>query len=411
MQKGPSATEDALFAEKERAEVTLNSIGDAVVCTDALGRTTFLNIVAERLTGWPREEAIGRPVTDILRLLEGKSRTPIEDPLQLAILGDKPIYLPPNVVLVHRDGSHIPIEDTVAPIHDRTGQVTGAVIVFRDVTAARVMALQLAYSANHDALTGLPNRLLLLDRIGQAIGMAARHGKRLAILFLDLDRFKHINDSLGHSIGDRLLVSIAERLAQSIRDTDTVSRQGGDEFVLLLSEVGGIERLALTAKRILKAVASVHAIDQHGLRITTSIGISVYPDDGLDAETLIKNADTAMYQAKEHGRQGFRFFESSMNAAPWSASRSRRPCGAHSNAANSNSTTSRRSTSGQARSRARKPSCAGTTRLWDHCCPGSSLPLRKKAASYSRSAVGSFLRRAGRWWSGSAWACRPSVSP
>lgn len=308
-----NAAEEALFAEKERAEVTLNSIGDAVVCADVLGRTTFLNIVAEKLTGWPRQEAIGRPVADVLRMLDGTSRTPIQDPLQIAIAENKPVYLPPDVVLIHRDGSHIPIEDTVAPIHDSKGQVTGAVIVFRDVTAARAMALQLAYSANHDALTGLPNRLLLQDRIGQAIGMAAHHASPLAILFLDLDRFKHINDSLGHSIGDRLLVSVAERLSHSIRDTDTVSRQGGDEFVVLLAEVGSVERLAVMARRIVKAVSTAYAIDKHKLRITASMGISVYPDDGIDAETLIKNADTAMYQAKENGRQTFRFFEPAMN--------------------------------------------------------------------------------------------------
>ena len=133
------------------------------------------------------------------------------------------------------------------------------------------------------------------------------------MLFLDLDGFKHINDSLGHPIGDKLLQSIAKRLVDCVRGSDTVSRQGGDEFVVLLSEVEQSEDAAISAKRMLQAVAEAHSIDQHDLHVTTSIGVSVYPDDGLDAETLIKNADTAMYQAKENGRQSYQFFKPAMN--------------------------------------------------------------------------------------------------
>jgi diguanylate cyclase (GGDEF)-like protein len=172
----------------------------------------------------------------------------------------------------------------------------------------------MTHSAEHDFLTGLPNRMLLNDRISQAIALAPRHMKHVAVLFLDLDGFKHINDSLGHPTGDRLLQSIAGRLVGCVRASDTVSRQGGDEFVVLLSEVAQSEDAAVTARRMLQAVAQPHSIDEHDLHVTTSIGVSVYPDDGLDAETLIKNADTAMYQAKENGRQGFQFFKPVMNA-------------------------------------------------------------------------------------------------
>ena len=175
------------------------------------------------------------------------------------------------------------------------------------------MALQLAHAAEHDFLTGLPNRMLLNDRVNQAIILAPRHFKKVALLFLDLDGFKHINDSLGHPIGDKLLQSVAKRLVNCVRGADTVSRQGGDEFVVLLSEVGQSEDPAITALRLLHAVAEAHSIDQHDLHITTSIGVSVYPDDGQDAETLIKNADTAMYQAKENGRQSYQFFKPAMN--------------------------------------------------------------------------------------------------
>jgi|KBSMisStandDraft_5_1062788.scaffolds.fasta_scaffold08315_2 diguanylate cyclase (GGDEF)-like protein/PAS domain S-box-containing protein len=305
--------EEALFVEKERAQVTLNCIGDAVACTDSSGNITFLNLVAEKMTGWSLTEASGLPMSGVLRILDASSRETTPNPMEMAVGQNQTVHLPLNSILIRRDGFEIPIEDSVSPIHDREGLPTGAVIVFRDVSAARAMALQIVHSAQHDFLTGLPNRMLLNDRLSQAITLAPRHFKKVAILFLDLDGFKHINDSLGHPTGDKLLQSIAKRLVECVRGSDTVSRQGGDEFVVLLSEVERSEDTAITARRMLQAVAESHSIDQHDLHVTTSIGVSVYPDDGLDAETLIKNADTAMYQAKENGRQSYQFFKPAMN--------------------------------------------------------------------------------------------------
>lgn len=175
---------------------------------------------------------------------------------------------------------------------------------------ARALAENLA---RHDFLTKLPNRLLLNDRIAQAIILAQRHGTMLALLFLDLDHFKHINDSLGHAVGDKLLQSVAQRLCTCVRKSDTVSRQGGDEFVILVSEDKHAEDAALTADKILAAFSVPHSIDGHELHVTTSIGISTYPADAMDAETLIKNADTAMYQSKEKGRNNYQFFQNEMN--------------------------------------------------------------------------------------------------
>ena len=306
--------EEALFVEKERAQVTLNCIGDAVVCTDISGNITFLNLVAEKMTDWSWQEAVGRPVAEVFRILDASSRETTPNPTEMAIGQDRTVHLPSNSILIRRDGFEIPIEDSVAPIHDRKGQATGAVSVLRDVSVARAMALQMTHSAEHDFLTGLPNRMLLNDRIRHAIALAARHKTKVAVLFLDLDGFKHINDSLGHPTGDKLLESIAKRLVECIRGSDTVSRQGGDEFVVLLSEMGQSEDAAIMARRMLQAVAEAHSVDQHDLLVTTSIGVSVYPDDGLDADTLIKNADTAMYQAKENGRQSYQFFKPAMNA-------------------------------------------------------------------------------------------------
>ena len=305
--------QEELFQEKELAQVTLNSIGDAVICTDIAGNITFLNLVAVRMTGWSRAEAAGRPMTEVFRVLDTTSRKITPNPMEMAVRQDRTIHLPSNCILIQRHGSEIPIEDSVAPIHDREGQVTGVVIVFRDVSSTLTMAVQMAHSAHHDFLTGLPNRKLLNDRVGQAIASAQRNMKKVAVLFLDLDGFKHINDSLGHSIGDRLLQSIAKRLVDSVRGSDTVSRQGGDEFVVLLAEVEGLESVATTVTRLLQVGTEPHAIDQHDLHVTACIGVSIYPDDGQDAETLIKNADTAMYQAKENGRQSYQFFKPAMN--------------------------------------------------------------------------------------------------
>jgi diguanylate cyclase (GGDEF)-like protein/PAS domain S-box-containing protein len=305
--------EEALLVERERAQVTLNCIGDGVISTDISGKVTFLNVIAEKLTGWSYPDAAGRPMGEVFRLLDGASREVIQIPVETEPGQDLTVNLPASGILIRRDGSEVPIDSSVAPIHDREGRSTGSVVVLRDVSTARAMSLQIAHSAQHDFLTGLPNRMLLNDRVNQAIVLARRHTKQVAVLFLDLDGFKHINDSLGHSVGDKLLQSIAKRLVDCVRRSDTVSRQGGDEFVVLLAEVEHSEDAAITARRMLDAVAGVHSIDEHDLHVTTSIGVSVFPEDGVDAEMLIRNADTAMYQAKENGRQSYQFFTQDMN--------------------------------------------------------------------------------------------------
>jgi len=301
-----------LFAEKERAEVTLNSIGDAVLSTDISGNVTYLNVVAERMTGWARKEAVGRPLSDVFQIIDGATHKPSPNPLELAIQLDKTVGLAANCMLVRRDGYEFAIEDSTAPIHDRDGQVTGAVIVFHDVSRARSMVLEMSHLAQHDILTDLPNRLLLKDRLTQAISLARRNRNQLAVLFLDLDGFKHINDSLGHTIGDKLLQSVAVRLLACVRKSDTVSRQGGDEFVILLSEVTHAADAAIIAAKIVTELKKPHSVGEHYLRVTMSIGLSTYPDNGEDAETLIKNADTAMYHAKQNGRDNYQFFRSDM---------------------------------------------------------------------------------------------------
>jgi diguanylate cyclase (GGDEF)-like protein/PAS domain S-box-containing protein len=305
--------EDALFVEKERAVVTLNSIGDAVLCTDIFGNITYLNMVAEKMTGWLRAEATGKPLAEVFRIIDGSTRQTARDPMEMAVEQNKTVGLTVNCVLIRRDGYESAIEDSAAPIHDRSGRVIGAVIVFHDVSAARAMSLEMTHTAHHDVVTSLPNRLLLNDRITQSISLALRQSRPFAVLFLDLDNFKIVNDSLGHAGGDELLRSVSKRLLSCVRGSDTVSRQGGDEFAVLLPEITHAEDAATCAAKILIALNAPYIIGVRTVHIGASIGISLYPRDGGDSETLLKNADMAMYHAKERGRGNFQFFEAAMN--------------------------------------------------------------------------------------------------
>ncbi len=304
---------EAVLAESEMAYGTLHCLGDAVVSTNIDGKITFINLAAEALTNWSRREATGRSRDDVLALFDAAGSVPASIPAP-SVDGDGHVRQLSDLLLQRRGGDEVPVEGSIAAIRDRDGHRAGEVIVFRDVSAARAMSERMAHSAEHDFLTGLPNRMLLNDRVSRAISIAPRHHKKVAILFLDLDGFKFINDSLGHLIGDKLLQSVASRLVDCVRVSDTVSRQGGDEFVVLLSEVELAEDAAATARRMLDAVSEMHRIDGHELHVTTSVGIAIYPDDGLDAETLVKHADTAMYQAKDAGRHGYQFFRPAMNA-------------------------------------------------------------------------------------------------
>jgi diguanylate cyclase (GGDEF)-like protein/PAS domain S-box-containing protein len=308
------AAEDALFLEKERAQITLNSIGDAVISTDISGNITYLNQVAETMTGWTGETASGRPFAEVFHIVDGDTRETVRNPMQLAVKQDQTVRLTSHCVLIRPDGGESAIEDSTAPIHSRKGQVIGAVMVFHDVSEALAMTLKMTHLAQHDQLTNLPNRLLLDDRINQAISFARRQRKRLAVLFLDLNGFKRINDSLGHAIGDKLLQLVAQRVVGCVRNSDTVSRHGGDEFVVLLPEVGDAADAGSTAEKILTALAKPYAISEREIRVSGCLGISIYPEDGHNANTLIKNADTAMYQAKGKEPNSYRFFEQKINA-------------------------------------------------------------------------------------------------
>lgn len=269
---------------RQHAAATLNALTDAVLTADLYESITSINHTAELLTGWSRDAAMGRPLADVVHIVRHGT----------------------DAVLIARDGHETPIERTIADIRDANGQKLGAVIVLRDAGAAREAVRQLSHLAEHDSLTGLPNRLLLNDRLTAAIALAERRSRLLAVLFLDVDGFKAVNDSLGHAAGDTILRSIATRLRSAVRRSDTVSRHSGDEFVILLPEIERGDDAALVAGKLVRAASGPHRVDSRSVRLTASVGVALYPDDGRDAETLISHADAAMYDAKRRGSGGFR---------------------------------------------------------------------------------------------------------
>jgi len=282
-------TTASYMGENLRAQAILDSIDDAIIGTDLHGQIDYLNRAAQRISGWTLEQARGHLLSEVMPTAVVKCSTPSRPAIQI-------------------DGLRQVFEDAQTPIHDNDGKLSGSVIVRHDVSQAQATADKMTHLAQHDFLTQLPNRMLLDDRIAQGIEQAKRHSRALALIFVDLDNFKTINDSLGHTVGDRLLKSVADRLQSCVRSSDTVSRTGGDEFIVLLTEVQGERNAAGTAKKILQAMALEHDIENLALTITCSLGISLYPRDGQSSDVLVCHADRAMYQAKQAGRNRYQFF-------------------------------------------------------------------------------------------------------
>ncbi len=298
-----------LFDAKERIEVTLRSIMEAVIATDTAGRIQYVNATAERVTGWAQAETQGRLLNEIFPCLDEYSGA-LLDPLACCLDG-RPVG-PEDALLFRRDGRSLPIERTAAPIRGYQGEITGVVLVFRDVTEKRVLTERLTHQATHDPLTQLPNRALYNSRLERAIAEAREHGTSVALLFLDLDGFKDINDSLGHDTGDRVLTLIAERLRRAVRVSDTLARLGGDEFAIVLPGLGRRSEVLPVVQKIMAAFDQVIVSLPEEIFLTASIGIAIYPDDSDDAQGLSRSADVAMYEAKASGKNTYRFFRSEM---------------------------------------------------------------------------------------------------
>src|SRR5450755_955152 len=212
------------------------------------------------------------------------------------------------------DGGRVWLRTSKLPLWDREGKVAGVIGTYEDITGRKVAEDRVQFLAYYDALTELPNRTLLQDRLSKALAGARRRHDKVALLFLDLDRFKDINDSLGHSVGDLLLQEVAERLKRFAREQDTVARLSGDEFLIMLTHVKDVPDAAVAAERLMDAMTAEFAVEGRHLNVRCSVGISIFPEHGADSETLIKNADAAMYCAKENGGHNFRFFTDDMNA-------------------------------------------------------------------------------------------------
>ncbi|HSR64529.1 MAG TPA: EAL domain-containing protein, partial [Xanthomonadaceae bacterium] len=303
----------SLQREEAVAQATLLAVADGVVACDASRRITDFNPVAEELTGWPRAEALGQPVQQVLRLraIEGDAAVPL--PLELAIAGNRAAAVADAALLLRRDGSSVPVQASAQPVCDAGGNVCGGLMAFRQVNEVRAMAQKMSHLAQHDYLTDLPNRVLLQDRLSQALATVDRGGKG-ALLFLDLDFFKQINDSIGHHAGDHVLKEIARRLKENVRADDTVSRQGGDEFVLLLVRLADPRDAARVAEKLIQSIEQPIDFEGQALRVSASIGIALFPQDARDTQTLMKQADTALYHAKESGRGRYSYFTGIMSA-------------------------------------------------------------------------------------------------
>jgi diguanylate cyclase (GGDEF)-like protein/PAS domain S-box-containing protein len=424
-------TQEALRQESERLSVTLSSIGDGVLAADTEGRVTFMNPLAEAMTGWQADAALGRSVLEVFRIVGQSTREEVDCPVGRCLREGAVVTLASRTLLIARDGTERPIADSAAPIRHRDGRIAGAVLVFRDqtdelrtldrltlaasvfenslngvvitdaqkriievnpafaritgysraealgqtprmlssgrhdaefyaamwseiqvtgqwrgeiwnrhkddkifpeelsivavkdgegtairyigifsdISQVKTQEAQLRQLAHYDPLTGLPNRMLLADRMKVALATAARSGEKLAVCYLDIDGFKPVNDTWGHATGDRLLQEVAARMRETIRGGDTVARLGGDEFVLLLANTADPAQCETSLSRILQSVAQPFVIDGASLTITASVGITLFPDDKADADTLLRHADQAMYAAKEAGRNCYHLFD------------------------------------------------------------------------------------------------------
>jgi diguanylate cyclase (GGDEF)-like protein/PAS domain S-box-containing protein len=304
--------EKNLRESQEWFSTTLRCIGDGVIATDITGKITFMNPIAETLTACKEKDVLGKDIEEVLHLVNEETRELVTNPVNKVIKEKRIVGLANDTILINKDGAEIPIDDSAAPILNDEGEMAGIVMVFRDVIERKSYEEKIKHYAYYDPLTGLANRRLFTDRLTMALVNAKRNNTTLATMFLDLDQFKRVNDTLGHEIGDLLLMEVANRLIMCVREGDTVARLGGDEFIILMQDVDQTE-VTQVAERIIEKVSYKYNINSHQLFSSPSIGISSYPDDGEDVDSLIKNADMAMYYVKDNGKNNYQFFAPFMN--------------------------------------------------------------------------------------------------
>ena len=301
-------TEEALYQERERALVTLHSIGDGVITTDRDGRVDYINPVAEQVTGWTYGEAQGRQLYDVLPLISDATRRPISSPAEAALRTGTVVNLEEHCVLVNRHGEEFHIEDSAAPIFDSDDNIIGAVLVFHDVTQQQRMARQISWQATHDSLTGLSNRGEFDNQLARLIEDCHQHQHHHALLYLDLDQFKVVNDTCGHAAGDQLLKRLSELLIKQLPSNATLARLGGDEFGVLL-ENSTIDHSREVAELILRVVESFQfSWESSTFDLSVSIGLVPITGD-LTPSVALSAADVACFVAKESGRRRIHVYE------------------------------------------------------------------------------------------------------
>jgi diguanylate cyclase (GGDEF)-like protein/PAS domain S-box-containing protein len=294
--------EEALFREKESAQITLQSIGDGVITTDATSMIDYINPVAEQLTGWRLEDAMGKPVEEIFRAFHEETCEPLENPLTVAIRRARPIKSVRPMLLIRRDGNELYVESTAAPIRDGGGKTAGGVLVFHDVSESRELNRRLSYHASHDLLTGLVNRREFENRLERALKSAKARESSYALCYLDIDQFKIVNDTCGHSAGDALLGQVGALLKSKVRWRDTLSRLGGDEFGVLLESCSLDEAMRM-AETLREAVRNFRFTwEERVFRLGASIGVVPITADNEDVASILSAADSACAAAKEQGR-------------------------------------------------------------------------------------------------------------
>jgi len=301
--------EEALFREKERAQITLQSIGDGVVTTDAHGRVEYLNPVAEELTGWRLEDGLGRSIDEIFKSFHEETCEPLENPMTVAVRRGRSVKSVRPMLLIRRDGNELYVESTASPIRDGTGAVTGGVLVFHDVSEARELNRRLSYHASHDVLTGLVNRREFEVRLERALKSARARETSYALCYIDLDQFKIVNDTCGHSAGDALLGQVGALLKSKVRWRDTLARLGGDEFGVLL-ESCSLEEALRTAETLREAIRNFrYTYEDRNFRLGASVGVVPITADNEDVAAVLSAADSACGAAKESGRNRVHCFE------------------------------------------------------------------------------------------------------
>jgi diguanylate cyclase (GGDEF)-like protein/PAS domain S-box-containing protein len=301
--------EEALFREKESAQITLQSIGDGVITCDAHGRVEYLNPVAEELTGWRLEDSLGRTIDEIFRAFHEETCEPLENPLAVAVRRIRSIKSVRPMLLIRKDGNELYIESTASPIRDGTGTVTGGVLVFHDVSESRELNRRLSYHASHDVLTGLVNRREFETRLERALKSAKARETSYALCYIDIDQFKIVNDTCGHSAGDALLGQVGALLKSKVRWRDTLARLGGDEFGVLL-ESCSLEEALRTAESLREAIRNFrYTWEDRTFRLGCSIGVVPITAENEDVASVLSAADSACGAAKESGRNRVHCFE------------------------------------------------------------------------------------------------------